>query len=145
MMIPMWAVWIILMTVFLILEALTQGLSTIWCAAGCVVAAILAAFDVDTWIQITAMVVVSLALFIMFIIWIKPNMKIKRLTVEPTNADRLFGKEAVVIESIDPIELKGQVKVMGQVWSAVSDTPIAEGEHVMVKSIRGVRLEVEKI
>lgn len=146
MIIPMWLFWLILMVVFLILESLTMGLSTVWCAVGCLVSAILAAFEVDVWIQIVAMVVVSLALFIMFIVWIKPNMKdFNKLNIEPTNADRFIGKEGVVIEDIDSVELKGQVKVLGQVWSAVADHNIAAGAHVRVKSIQGVRLEVEII
>lgn len=142
--IPMWLFWVILMVVFIILETLTMGLSTIWCAVGCIVAAILAACGCEIWVQIVAMVVVSLALFIMFIVWIKPNMKgIKKLGSEPTNADRFIGKEGIVIETIDPIEMKGQVKVMGQVWSASSDQKIEEGAHVIIKSIQGVRLVVD--
>lgn len=144
--IPMWLFWLILMGIFLVLEAVSMGLSTIWCAVGCVVAAILDACHVDVAVQIVVMVVVSLALFICFIVWIKPNMKdLKRISVEPTNADRLIGQEGVVIEDINPIERKGQVKVMGQVWSALSDSSIKSGDHVIVESIKGVRLEVKKI
>ncbi|MBO7449728.1 MAG: NfeD family protein, partial [Clostridiales bacterium] len=117
--IPMWLFWIILMVVFLVIEAAAMGLSTIWCAVGCLIAAILAALGVDLWIQILVMVLVSVALFIMFIVWIKPNMKdIKKVDKEPTNADRLIGQEGIVTEDIDPIEGKGQIKVMGQIWSA---------------------------
>jgi len=143
---PMWLFWVILMVVFLIIEAAAMGLSTIWCAAGCLVAAILAACGVDIWIQIVAMVLVSVALFILFIVWIKPNMKdIKKVDKEPTNADRLIGQEGIVTEAIDPILCKGQIKIMGQVWSAVSDKEIPEDSKVIVKEIKGVKLVVEKI
>ena len=109
-------------------------------------AAILAAFNVDLWIQIVAMVLVSVALFILFIVWIKPNMKdIKKVDKEPTNADRLIGQEGIVTEAIDPILCKGQIKIMGQVWSAVSDKEIPEDSKVIVKEIKGVKLVVEKI
>lgn len=143
---PMWLFWVILMVVFLVIEAAAMGLSTIWCAAGCLVAAILAAFGVDVWIQILVMVLVSVALFIMFIVWIKPNMKdIKKVDKEPTNADRLLGKEGIVIEAIDPDECKGQIKIMGQVWSAMADKPISVDSKVVVKDIKGVKLIVETV
>ena len=144
--IPMWLFWIILMVVFLVIEAAAMGLSTIWCAVGCLVAAILAALGVVLWIQILVMVLVSVALFIMFIVWIKPNMKdIKKVDKEPTNADRLIGKEGVVTEAIEPIDAKGQIKVMGQVWSAVADGHIDKDAKVTVKGIKGVKLIVEQV
>ena len=144
--IPMWLFWVILMGVFLVIEAAFAGLTTIWCAAGCLVAAILAACGVPIWIQISVMVLVSVALFILFIVWIKPNMKdIKKINKEPTNADRVLGQEGIVIESIDPIEAKGQIKVMGQVWSASSDKKIAVDAKVVVTDIQGVKLIVKQI
>lgn len=143
---PMWLFWVILMVAFLVIEAAAMGLTTIWCAAGCLVAAILAAFNVDLWIQIVAMVLVSVALFILFIVWIKPNMKdIKKVDKEPTNADRLIGQEGIVTEAIDPIEGKGQIKVMGQIWSASCDRPINKDCKVIVKGIKGVKLVVETV
>ena len=142
--IPMWLFWVILMVVFLVIEAAAMGLTTIWCAAGCLIAAILAACGAPIWVQILVMVLVSVALFILFIVWIKPNMKdIKKIDKVPTNADRLFGKEGIVIEEIDPIESKGQIKVMGQVWSATADKKIAKDARVVVKDIKGVKLIVE--
>ena len=144
--IPMWLFWVILMVVFLVIEAAFAGLTTIWCAAGCLVAAILAACGATIWIQILVMVLVSVALFILFIVWIKPNMKdIKKINKEPTNADRVLGQEGIVIEDIDPIDAKGQIKVMGQVWSATSDKKIASDARVIVTDIQGVKLVVKQI
>ena len=84
--------------------------------------------------------------FVLFIVWIKPNMKdIKKVDKEPTNADRLIGQEGIVTEAIDPIEGKGQIKVMGQVWSASCDKPISKDCKVIVKDIKGVKLVVETV
>ncbi|MBR6987337.1 MAG: NfeD family protein [Clostridiales bacterium] len=58
-------------------------------------------------------------------------------------ADRLIGREGIVIVPLNKDECKGQVKVDGQVWSAKSDTDIAEGIKVTVKAIEGVKLVVE--
>lgn len=144
--IPMWLFWVILMVVFLVIEAAFAGLTTIWCAAGCLVAAILAACGSPIWLQIVVMVLVSVALFILFIVWIKPNMKdIKKINKEPTNADRVLGQEGIVIEDIDPIDAKGQIKVLGQVWSATSDKKIASDTKVIVTDIQGVKLVVKQI
>ena len=144
--IPLWLFWVILMVVFLVVEAAFAGLTTIWCAVGCLVAAILAACGVPLWVQILVMVLVSVALFIMFIVWIKPNMKdIKKIDKEPTNADRVLGQEAIVIEEIDPVEAKGQIRVMGQVWSAVASKKIAVNSKVKVMDIQGVKLVVKTI
>ena len=65
-----------------------------------------------------------------------------------TNADRLFGEEAVVIKEINTLESKGQVKVRGDVWSAKTSDPnkvIPEGAKVKVIKTEGVKLLVEEI
>ena len=64
-----------------------------------------------------------------------------------TNADRFIGEEAMVIKKIDDINNDGQVKIAGQVWSAVSEdkSPLEEGTIVKVIAIRGVKLVVEPI
>ena len=68
-----------------------------------------------------------------------------RLNVEPTNADRVLGKEGIVIKTIDPMEGKGQVKVIGQTWSAKSDRVIEEGRKIRVTGMEGVKLIVEEM
>ena len=53
--------------------------------------------------------------------------------------------EGIVTKDIDPIEGKGQVKVIGQVWSAKSEHPISEGTKVKVLSLEGVKIVVEEV
>ncbi|MBO4242770.1 MAG: NfeD family protein [Clostridiales bacterium] len=142
--IPMWVIWAVLTVVFLIIEAITLGLTTIWCAAGCAVAAVLDLCGVSETVQLIAMVAVSVICFIICMIWVKPMLDAKhKRDLEPTNADRVLGKEGVVIKTIDPIEGKGQIKVMGQVWSAKADKVIEEGTKVKVISMEGVKVKVE--
>ena len=145
-MVEMWIVWLILMAVFLVIEAFTLGLTTVWCAAGCLVAAIMDLCGASHTAQLVAMVVVSIICFIICIIWIKPQLDKKNAESRvPTNADRLFGKEGVVIKTIDPIDGKGQVKVMGQIWSAKASRNIPEGSRIRVMNVEGVKLFVEKM
>ena len=67
--------------------------------------------------------------------------------VEPTNADRIIGTEALVTEDINNIQATGAVRIGGIVWSArsESDTPIPAGTLVRVLRIEGVKVYVEKV
>jgi membrane protein implicated in regulation of membrane protease activity len=141
----MWMLWLILTVVFAVIEAATLGLTTVWCAIGSAVAAVMALLGAPVSAQLITMIVVSVVCFIICMIWIKPKLDAKHKTAEPTNADRTIGQEGVVIKTIDPLEGKGQVKVIGQVWSAKADKTISEGAKVRVKAMEGVKLIVEEI
>lgn len=142
----MWVVWLIITAIFLVVEAMTMGLTTIWCAAGSVVALLLDLCGVGPVGQVVAFVLVSAALFVVFLIWIKPALKGKEvIKTIPTNADRIIGQEAVVIEAINPIDGTGQIKVLGQVWSAIADSNIEKDSKVQVTAISGVKAVVSKM
>ena len=143
-MLEMWIIWLILMGAALVVEAMTLGLTTIWLAAGCLVAAILDLAGCSMTAQVVTMIVVTIITFVICLIWIKPKIdKAARNRKTATNADRFLGQEGIVIKDIDPIEGKGQVKVMGQVWSAKAVKPIPEGTKIIVKNMEGVKLLVE--
>ncbi|MCR5592634.1 MAG: NfeD family protein [Saccharofermentans sp.] len=145
--ISMWVLWLILAVIFIVIEGITLGLTTIWCAVGSAVAAICAYFGAPIGIQILVMVVVSIVFFFICVKWIKPQLNERYKRKEnATNADRLFGEIGVVIKTIDTLEAKGQVKVKGQVWSAKTreeNQVIPEGAKVKVLAIEGVKLLVE--
>ena len=64
-----------------------------------------------------------------------------------TNANSTIGKEGIVTKEINPLKGIGQIKVNGESWSAKSseNTIIAEGEHIRVLKIDGVKAIVEKL
>lgn len=135
--------WLIAAAVFLVLEILTMGLTTIWFAGGSLMGALLAALDFSLGIQVTAFVVVSVILLILTRPLAKKYLNSK--TVK-TNADSLIGKTCIVTQTIDNLRAEGQVTVMGQVWTArsVQDEQIlAKDTKVRVRSISGVKLIVE--
>lgn len=135
--------WLIAAAVFLVLEILTMGLTTIWFAGGSLMGALLAALDFSLGIQVTAFVVVSVILLILTRPLAKKYLNSK--TVK-TNADSLIGKTCIVTQTIDNLRAEGQVTVMGQVWTArsVQDEQILEKDtKVRVCSISGVKLIVE--
>ena len=131
--------WLIAAVVFGIVELITAPLICVWFCGGALVAALVGYFTNSMWISTAIFVLVS-ALLLAFT---RPLVKNKIAPkVQPTNADRIIGKEAVVILGIDPVENKGQIKVDGQVWCAKSDRAIDEGERVTVSSIEGVKAVV---
>lgn len=136
-------VWLVAAIIFLIIEALSVQLISIWLAGGAIVAMVLALLNVNFWIQVLIFAVVSLILIILT----RPLVKrILSKNVEATNADRSIGKEAAVTSEINNVLGKGQVNLAGQIWSARSsdDSVINEGETVIVEKIDGVKLIVSR-
>lgn len=135
--------WLIAAAVFLILEILTMGLTTVWFVGGSLVGALLAALHLPLGVQVAAFVVVSILLLILT----RPLAKkyLNSRTVK-TNVDSLVGKTCIVTEDIDNLRAEGQVTIMGQVWTARSvqdDMILKKDTKVRVKAISGVKLIVE--
>ena len=137
-------VWLSVIVLAIIAEASTVALVSIWFVPSACISLILALCNVSLWIQL----IVFFVTFVLLMIFIQPVIK-KCFGVKPvaTNADTVIGQDAVVLESINNLEAKGQVKVRGQVWSARSadeSVTYAAGEVVRVLSIEGVKLICEK-
>lgn len=136
--------WIALFVIFLITEAVTAQLTTIWFAAGALVALILKLAGVES---VAIQVVVFLAVSVITLLATRPLVK-KMITKNAvaTNADRNIGCEAVVTEAIDNLAGTGAVKVNGNVWTARSadEGPIAVGEIVITEKIDGVKMIVRR-
>lgn len=134
--------WLVLLIIFAASEAVTVGLTSIWFAAGALVALIAALLGGPMWVQITLFLAVSL----LCLAAVRPLAK-RQLNnkVERTNADRVIGAEAQVTEDIDNIHGKGAVVIRGMAWSARSQDggPIAAGTLVRVLRIEGVKVFVE--
>lgn len=139
--ISMTIIWLLLVIAFLVAEALTVGLVSIWFAGGALAALLLAFFDVDPMIQLFVFFAASICLLIF-----TRKIFVEKLHTgkEATNVDALIDEVGVVISTINPMEV-GQVKVNGQVWSAIADDQmltLEEGAHVVIKAIEGVKLIV---
>lgn len=139
-----WAFWLILAVVLIVVEASTYSLISIWLALGALVAVIPALIWSDViWLQFAVFIVVSAIALALTRKFVK---KVLKYNPEPTNADQVVGKSAVVKEEIDNIHESGKVTVLGLDWTArsVDDSVITVGEIVTVKGINGVKLIVEK-
>lgn len=137
-------IWLSAAALFIILEIITLGLTSIWFAGGAVVAAILASFDVNWLIQLIVFAVSSLVLFIVLRpLFSKHLMK----NVEKTNIDSYIGMVGIVSIDINNLKGEGQVKLDGKEWTARNadnDEIIEKNSEVVVKSISGVKLMVCK-
>lgn len=137
-------VWFVLIIAFVVFEAATAQIVSIWFIIGSVVAFVLALFGLPVWLQISAFVVVSAAMLLAFRPLVKRRMQ--RLS-EATNADMVIGKTAVVTEEINNELGTGHVRVQNLTWTARSsrdDVVIKEEKTVTVLRIEGVKLIVEK-
>ena len=144
-MISWWILWLIIAVIMLVIEIVTTGLATLWFAIGAVVAMIMDLCGASVASQIIAMAAISAVCFVVCMIWVKPKLEsLRKKNVQKTNADRLIGREGVVIVPFNSTEGKGQVKVDGQIWSAKSGEDYTEGTKVTVKAIEGVKLVVER-
>lgn len=142
-MLDYWMIWLILAIVFFIIEIVTLGLATIWCVVGAIVAAIADLCGATVATQIILFSVVSVILFIVCLIWIKPMLDKRMVGSIPTNGDKVIGKTGVVIKTFSSDDYRGVVKVLGQEWTAIADRQFYEGDKVLVKSMEGIKLVVE--
>ena len=135
-------IWLIIMAGLLIIEFATLGLTTIWFAAGALVAFIVAAVGAPLWLQITVFIIISL---IMLFVTRPIATKYLNSKTTKTNAESLVGKTAKVTIAIDNLQPSGQVVIGGMEWTARSteDTvTIPEGTLVTIEGISGVKLMV---
>ena len=137
-------IWVIILAAFIIAEAATAQLVSIWFVAGSAVSLIISIFQGPVWLQVAAFIIVS-GLTLIFTRPIVRKLKVKE---EPKlNNDRHIGKVAVVTKEINNTKSEGSVKLEGMDWSARSDSGavIPQGESVTVLRIEGVKLIVTAV
>ena len=136
-------IWLILLIVFVILEAATVQLICIWFAAGSLAAMLVSLLGGVLWLQILVFFTVSIVLFALLWPLAKKHFKPKLVA---TNADALVGRICKVTEDIDPLE-GGRVKVGDVTWSArcESETVIPAGAQVKILKIQGAKVFVAPV
>ncbi|SHK55847.1 Membrane protein implicated in regulation of membrane protease activity [Caminicella sporogenes DSM 14501] len=135
--------WIIVAVIFGIIEALTLGLTTIWFAAGALVAMISALINLPFIVQILIFLISAGV----FLYYTRPIAKeYLKIGATKTNVNSIIGKTGIVTKKILPYNT-GQVKVSGQIWTAksIDDKEIDENLEIEVVRVEGVKLIVKKI
>lgn len=133
--------WLILMIVFLLIEAMSVGLTSIWFAVSAFVALLIAFVGGPIWLQVAVFLILSICLLAFTRKFFMEKLK---MGSEKTNANALIGEKALVITKIEPYQ-GGRVRVNGQEWAAIAkkiDLPIEENQMVKVVAIEGVKLIV---
>ena len=131
--------WVVLMVVFLVVEAACPfHLVSIWFAVGSLVAAIVAALGGQLWLQILLFVVISCGLLACLWPFVKKVLNPKRTA---TNIDAVIGSEGYVTVAVDNLNAEGKIKLNGMEWTARSTDgkKIPVGTLVKVDRIEGVK------
>ena len=134
-------IWVGLLILFGVAEAVTVGLTSLWFALGALGALICSMLGGAVWLQI----VIFLAVSALALALVRPlTQKLLAPRYAPTNADRVIGDAAVVTQTIDNLQGMGQVNIAGQIWTARSDSGevIRQGTQVRVLRIEGVKVYV---
>ena len=135
-----WAavIWLLLIVLFLMAEAATVTMTTIWFAGGSLAAMLVSLLGGPVWLQILVFLAVSSILLTL----LRPLVR-KHITpkITKTNVDAVLGTTGLVTVAIDNVSAVGQVKLGGMTWTArsASGEAIPEGTLVCVERIEGVK------
>lgn len=135
-------IWLALMCIFIVVEIITVGLTSIWFAGGSLAALISALINVPMVFQFVLFFAVSSVLIFFTrpfaLKYVKPhNIK--------TNYEEIIGKDVQVTSKIDNRAGTGTAVFNGLEWSARSmrdEDTFEIGETVQVEQIKGVKLYV---
>ncbi len=135
-------IWIVMLVIFLVMEAATVQLVSAWFALGALCALIANLCGVGVIWQIVLFLLASAICLIATRPFVK---KLTAAKIQKTNADRCIGEEAVVLEEIDNLQSKGLVKCGGNTWTARSSdgSIIPKDAVVTVERMEGVKLIVK--
>lgn len=134
-------IWLALIVVFLIVEAATVVMVSLWFAAGALVALIASLLGASIPVQIVLFLVVSAALLACLRGVVRKHFTPK---LERTNIDAILGSRGYVTTDIDNISATGTVKLGAMEWTArsTSGSAISKGSLVKVDKIEGVKVFV---
>lgn len=138
------AMWLIICGLCLIFEIFTVGFLLFFPGVGAFLAFITALLGANITIQI---IVFALSTTLM-ILFIRPLVaKFFKTKDVQMNSNALIGKSGIVLKDIVGEDTVGQVKVQGEIWSAIcdKDVEIKKDTKITVKAISGVKLIVEEV
>ena len=136
--------WLGLMVLFLVVEANTVSVVSIWFAVGALVALVASLLGGQLWLQLVLFFVVSAGLLACLRPMAKKYFKPK---LTKTNVDAVIGTQGYSIDAVDNLYGKGGVKLGAVEWTARSSdgSEIAEGTLVTVDRIEGVKAFVTPV
>ena len=137
-------IWLVLLIFFIVVEASTVSVVSLWFAAGALAALVAALLHGGLWLQIGLFAVVSVGMLLA----LRPVVR-KHFTpkLTRTNVDSVIGMEGFVTEPIDNISSTGQVKLGAMAWTARSTDgqPIPVGTRIRADRVEGVKVYVSTV
>ena len=134
-------IWLALAVVFLVAEAATVTMVSLWFAGGCLAALLVAATGGGWGFQVFT----ALAVSALLLACLRPLAR-KHFTpkLTRTNVDAVIGTQGYVTADIDNMAATGTVKLGAMEWSARSadGAPIPKGTLVKAERIEGVKVYV---
>jgi len=141
-----WAaiLWLALMILFICMESATVSMTSLWFAAGALVALIASLLHAPIALQVVLFLAVSIAL-----LWLLRPVAQKYFTPKlvRTNVDAVIGTEGIVTAQVDNLKATGSVKLGALEWSArsTSGEPIEPGTRVKVDRVEGVKVYISPV
>lgn len=137
-------VWLVLMVLFLLAEAATVSLVSMWFAFGSLAALIVSLLGGTVFWQMTVFLAVSTVLLLLLRPLVRRYFTPK---LSRTNVDSIIGSQGHVTQQIDNVDATGQIKLGAMYWTArsTSGAPIAENTLVRVDRIEGVKVFVSPV
>ena len=136
--------WLAAFVLFLVVEAGTVSLTSVWFAVGSLAALVVSLLDGKLWLQVTLFLAVSVIL----LLTLRPLVR-KFVTprIVRTNVDGMVEKQGIVTSPVDNLNARGEVTISGMPWTARSTDgqPIPEGTVVRVDRIEGVKAFVSPV
>lgn len=134
-------VWVISAAILLVAEIFTAGFFMLPFGIAAACAAVMNFLDVELVWQLVGFLAISIVLFV------SSRRLAERITHEPpvqTGANRLVGKQGLVIEKLVPHTSMGQVRIEREEWRADStcEEPLEAGTKVVVTGVEGTHLIV---
>jgi len=138
-----WVAWLGVAVFFLVVELLTTTLVSIWFVPAAVIVCLLT-FVIDSTLWQIAIFVVLSAVFMVVARKIYKK-HIKKPVDDVDQNEKLLGKTATVVEDANAIS--GRILVGDVYWRAVSENgdTIPKGEIVIIKSVNGTTLVINKL
>ena len=136
-------IWAALALIFFIAEIFTAGFFLVCFGIGAAAAALLAFLGFDVIWQLVAFISAS----VVALAFLRPLAKrVSTEVANPGGIDRVVGKQAVVLEAIDPLAATGRVRIEREEWRAdsIDGNTIAKDSVVKVIRVSGTRVLVRE-
>lgn len=133
--------WLVAMVVFILVEASTVSLVSVWFAAGSLAATMVALLGGSLGLQVAVCLAVAIVLLVSMRGLVRRHFTPNLVA---TNVDTMAGREGLVVVPVDNLAARGQVTISGMEWTArsTSGKVLEEGTKVTVDRVEGVKVFV---